>query len=67
MEINLTSKEKNVWEEIKTSYDKPIFSFEDLAVYGDYSERELNKILKSLDEKGLIEYSPDNKYGLIKK
>ena len=65
---NLTFQEQRVIKEIRQyASDGGIFSYEDLVLYSDYTDFQLDRILKSLNEKGFIEYSSDNKYGLIKK
>jgi RIO-like serine/threonine protein kinase len=63
----LTFRENRVLKEIKQyASDGELFSFEDLVLYSDYTDFQLERILKSLNDKGLIEYSKDNKYGIIK-
>lgn len=63
----LTFQENRVLKEIKQyASDGELFSFEDLVLYSDYTDFQLERILKSLNDKGLIEYSKDNKYGIIK-
>lgn len=65
----LTFQESRVLKEIKQyalSLDGEIFSFEDLVLYSDYTDFQLERILKSLNDKGFIEYSKENKYGIIK-
>ena len=63
----LTFQEKRVLKEIRQyASDGDLFSYEDLVLYSDYTDFQLNRILKSLNEKGFIEYNSDNKYGLIK-
>ncbi len=64
---NLTFQEERVLKEIKQyTSDGELFSYEDLVLYSDYTDFQLNRILKSLTEKGFIDYSPENKYGLVK-
>ena len=65
----LTFQESRVLKEIKQyalALDREIFSFEDLVLYSDYTAFQLERILKSLNDKGFIEYSKENKYGIIK-
>lgn len=65
----LTFQESRVLKEIKQyvlALDGEIFSFEDLVLYSDYTDFQLERILKSLNDKGFIEYSKENKYGIIK-
>lgn len=62
---NLTFQEERVLKEIKQyASDGELFSYEDLVLYSDYTDFQLDRILKSLNEKGLIDYNPENKYGL---
>lgn len=64
----LTFQESRVLKEIKQyalALDGEIFSFEDLVLYSDYTDFQLERILKSLNDKGFIEYSKENKYGII--
>lgn len=64
---SLTFQEERVLKEIKQyASDGDLFSYEDLVLYSDYTDYQLDRILKSLNEKSFIEYSSDNKYGLIK-
>lgn len=63
----ITFQESRVLKEIKQyALDGEIFSFEDLVLYSDYTDFLLERILKSLNDKGFIEYSKENKYGIIK-
>lgn len=63
----LTFQESQVLKEIKQyASDGELFSFEDLVLYSDYTDLQLVRILKSLNDKGVIEYSKENKYGIIK-
>lgn len=63
----ITFQESRVLKEIKQyASDGELFSFEDLVLYSDYTDFQLERILKSLNNKGLIEYSKENKYGIIK-
>lgn len=63
----LTFQENRVLKEIKLyASDGDLFSVEDLVLYSDYTELQLEWILKSLNDKGVIEYSKENKYGIIK-
>ncbi len=63
----ITFQESRVLKEIKQyALDGEIFSFEDLVLYSDYTDFQLERILKSLNDKGFIEYSKENKYGIIK-
>lgn len=63
----ITFQESRVLKEIKQyASDGELFSFEDLVLYSDYTDVQLERILKSLNDKGLIEYSKENKYGIIK-
>lgn len=63
----ITFQESRVLKEIKQyALDGEIFSFEDLVLYSDYTNFQLERILKSLNDKGFIEYSKENKYGIIK-
>lgn len=63
----ITFQESRVLKEIKQyASDGELFSFEDLVLYSDYTDFQLERILKSLNDKGLIEYSKENKYGIIK-
>lgn len=63
----ITFQESRVLKEIKQyALDEEIFSFEDLVLYSDYTDFQLERILKSLNDKGFIEYSKENKYGIIK-
>lgn len=63
----ITFQENRVLKEIKQyASDGELFSFEDLVLYSDYTDFQLERILKSLNDKGLIEYSKENKYGIIK-
>lgn len=71
IETTLTFQESQVLKEIKQyalGLNGEIFSFEDLVLYSDYTEfhSQLETILKSLNDKGFIEYSNGNKYGIIK-
>lgn len=64
---DITFQESRVLKEIKQyALDGEIFSFEDLVLYSDYTDFQLERILKSLNDKGFIEYSKENKYGIIK-
>lgn len=64
---NLAFQEERVLKEIRQyASDGEVFSYEDLVLYSDYTDFQLDRILKSLDEKGHIEYTSENKYGLIK-
>lgn len=63
----ITFQESRVLKEIKQyALDGEIFSFEDLVLYSDYTDFQLERILNSLNDKGFIEYSKENKYGIIK-
>lgn len=63
----LTLQESRVLKEIKQyALYGELFSFEDLVLYSDYTDFQLERILKSLNDKGVIEYSKENKYGIIK-
>lgn len=63
----LTFQESRVLKEMKQyASDGELFSFEDLVLYSDYTDLQLVRILKSLNDKGIIEYSKENKYGIIK-
>lgn len=63
----LTFQESRVLKEIKLyASDGELFSFEDLVLYSDYTDFQLERVLKSLNDKGFIEYSKENKYGIIK-
>lgn len=63
----LTFQESRVLKEMKQyASDGELFSFEDLVLYSDYTDFQLERILKSLNDKGLIEYSKESKYGIIK-
>lgn len=63
----ITFQESRVLKEIKQyALDEEIFSFEDLVLYSDYTDFQLERILQSLNDKGFIEYSKENKYGIIK-
>lgn len=63
----LTFQESRVLKEMKQyASDGELFSFEDLVLYSDYTDLQLVRILKSLNDKGAIEYSKENKYGIIK-
>lgn len=63
----LTFQESRVLKEMKQyASDGELFSFEELVLYSDYTDFQLERILKSLNDKGLIEYSKENKYGIIK-
>lgn len=63
----LTFQESRVLKEMKQyASDGELFSFEDLVLYSDYTDLQLVRILKSLNDKGVIEYSKENKYGIIK-
>lgn len=63
----ITFQESRVLKEIKQyALDGEIFSFEGLVLYSDYTDFQLERILKSLNDKGFIEYSKENKYGIIK-
>lgn len=63
----ITFQESRVLKEIKQyALDGEIFSFEDLVLYSDYTDFQLERILKSLNDNGFIEYSKENKYGIIK-
>lgn len=63
----LTFQESRVLKEMKQyASDGELFSFEDLVLYSDYTDLQLVRILKSLNDKGVIEYSRENKYGIIK-
>lgn len=63
----ITFQESRVLKEIKQyALDGEIFSFEDLVLYSDSTDFQLERILNSLNDKGFIEYSKENKYGIIK-
>lgn len=50
----LTFQESRVLKEMKQyASDGEIFSFEDLVLYSDYTDFQLERILKSLNDKGL--------------
>lgn len=63
----MTFQESRVLKEIKIyASDGELFSFEDLVLYSDYTDLQLERILESLNNKGFIEYYKKNKYGIIK-
>lgn len=65
-DFSLSSQEEQVLQEIRRyASDGNVFSFEDLVLYSDFDCFQLTKVLVSLNEKKVIEYSAENKYGLI--